>query len=67
LGGYGLILYFQGHPIFEWQGFVIRPVLERSCFLQPVLIALGAAILAGVYPALRASRLDPAPVFRGIT
>lgn len=67
LGGYGLILYFQGHPIFEWQGFVIRPVLERSCFLQPVVIALGAAILAGVYPAFRASRLDPAPVFRGVT
>lgn len=67
LGGYGLILYFQSHPIFEWQGFVIRPVLERSSFVHPVLIALGAAIFAGVYPAFRASRLDPAPVFRGIT
>ncbi|HVY30808.1 MAG TPA: FtsX-like permease family protein [Polyangiaceae bacterium] len=67
LGGYGLILYFQSHPIFEWQGFVILPVLERSCFLQPVLIAIGAAIVAGVYPAFRASRQEPAPVFRGIT
>ena len=67
LGGYGLIQYFQARPIFEWQGFVIRPVLEWRCFLQPVLVALGAAVLAGVYPAVRASRLEPAPVFRGVT
>jgi len=66
-GGYALIRYFLTHPIFEWQGFVIRPVLDASCFLQPVLIALCAAILAGVYPALRAARLEPAPVFRGVT
>jgi lipoprotein-releasing system permease protein len=67
MGGYGLIRYFQTRPIFEWQGFVIRPLLDWQCFLQPILVALGAALLAGVYPALRAARLDPAPVFRGVT
>jgi ABC-type lipoprotein release transport system permease subunit len=65
--GYGLIHYFMSHPIFEWQGFVIRPVLNVRSFLEPVFIVLGASLLAGVYPAFRASRMPPAPVFRGIT
>jgi lipoprotein-releasing system permease protein len=65
--GYGLIRYFQMHPVFEWQGFVIRPVLDRRSFIEPVLVVLGASLLAGVYPALRAAKMDPAPVFRGLT
>jgi lipoprotein-releasing system permease protein len=65
--GYGLCRFFQAHPIFEWQGFVVRPVLSLSSFAQPVGIVLAAVLVAGVYPALRAARLDPAPVFRGIS
>jgi ABC-type lipoprotein release transport system permease subunit len=64
--GYGLIRFFQMHPIFEWKGFVIRPVLDWTSFAQPTLVVLTVTLLAGVYPALRAARMDPAPVFRGI-
>jgi ABC-type lipoprotein release transport system permease subunit len=64
--GYGIVRYFQANPIFEWEGFVIRPVLSAECFLRPSLIVLAATLLAGVYPAWSASRVDPARVFRGI-
>lgn len=64
--GYGLVLYFQAHPIFEWEGFVIRPVLSAACFLEPSLLVLATTIAAGVYPAWRASRTDPARILRGI-
>jgi lipoprotein-releasing system permease protein len=64
--GYGLIRFFQMHPIFEWKGFVIRPVLDWTSFAQPTLVVLAVTLLAGVYPALRAARMDPASVFRGI-
>jgi ABC-type lipoprotein release transport system permease subunit len=64
--GYALILWFRAYPIFEWEAFVIRPVLELECFLRPALVVLLATLGAGVYPAWRASRIDPAPVLRGI-
>lgn len=64
--GWVLIRYFQAHPIFEWEGFVIRPLLVWGSFVRPVLVVLSATVLAGTYPALRAARLDPAPVFRGL-
>jgi ABC-type lipoprotein release transport system permease subunit len=65
--GYGLCRWFQARPIFAWQGFVVRPVLSFASFAGPVAIVLAAVLVAGVYPALRAARLDPAPVFRGIS
>jgi ABC-type antimicrobial peptide transport system permease subunit len=40
-------------------------VTVRS-FAEPALVVLGAAVLAGVVPAVRASRLDPARVLRGL-
>ena len=35
-------------------------------FLRPVAVVLTATVLAGVYPAWRAARMDPALVFREI-
>jgi lipoprotein-releasing system permease protein len=64
--GYGLVRYFQATPIFEWESFVIRPVLSIECFLRPSIVVLAATVFAGVYPAWRASRVDPARVLRGI-
>lgn len=62
--GHGLVRYFQWRPIFEWEGFVIRPLPSWRCYLQPVLVVLGATLASGVYPAWRAARLDPASVLR---
>jgi lipoprotein-releasing system permease protein len=64
--GFGIVRYFQAHPIFEWEGFVIRPVLSAECFLRPSLIVLATTLAAGVYPAWRASRVDPARILRGL-
>jgi lipoprotein-releasing system permease protein len=64
--GYGLVRYFQANPIFDWEGFVIRPVLSVECFLRPSLVVLLATLAAGVYPAWRAARVDPASVLRSI-
>lgn len=64
--GYLIVRYFQAHPIFEWQGFVIRPLLSWTTFSKPVLIVLAITVLAGAYPAWRATRVDPARVLRRI-
>jgi putative ABC transport system permease protein len=64
--GYGLVRWFTAHPIFEWYGFVIRPVVSARAFIEPALIVVGAAVLAGVMPAVRAARLDPARILRSL-
>jgi len=61
---YGLMGWFQVHPLFAWQGFVVRPIASLQSSLPPAAAVLGAALLAGVYPALRAARLDPAIILR---
>jgi putative ABC transport system permease protein len=63
--GYGLVRYFAAHPIFGWDGFVIRPLISPRSFVEPALVVMAATVLAGVYPALRASRVDPGRVLRG--
>jgi ABC-type lipoprotein release transport system permease subunit len=66
LVGVGLVRWFQLHPIFEYQGFIIRPRMSLDCFLKPMSVVLSATVLAGVYPAWRASRVEPAPVLKGM-
>jgi lipoprotein-releasing system permease protein len=64
--GYLLIRYFQGHPIFEWEGLSVRPVLALDCFLRPSLLIFTTAVVAGIYPAWLAARIDPVPILRKI-
>ncbi|MFQ5857156.1 MAG: FtsX-like permease family protein [Anaerolineae bacterium] len=45
-------------------GWTIQMVLQPGYFGQAMLVAVAAALLAGVYPALRASRIVPARALR---
>ncbi len=64
---YLLIRFFQEHPVFESEEFVIRPLLDPANFVAPALLVLLTTVLAGVIPAVRASRIDPGRILRGIT
>jgi len=65
-GGWVLVRWFTGHPIFEMEGFSIVPVVDVRTFAVPLLLVFGATVLAGVLPAWRASRVEPARVLRGV-
>lgn len=56
--------YFDQRPIFSHAGFVVRPELNLVSLLIPVLSVLGAALLAGVWPAVRAARANPAKILK---
>jgi len=62
--GVGLILYFQAHPVFQWETMVVRPLIEASVFAGPAFVITATALIAGSYPAWRAARTDPAAVLR---
>lgn len=64
--GYGVTAYFDAHPVFQWEGMIVKPVLSPAGFLLPCLIVVATTILAGVIPALRAARVDPARTLRGV-
>ncbi len=66
LGGYGLVQWFSAHPLFQNDSFVVRPVLSASALARSVATILGTTVVAGVYPALRAARTDPARALRGL-
>ena len=66
LAGYGLIVYFQGHPLFEWETMIVRPLVTVRAFAIPALVIVTTALLAGSYPAWSAARTDPAKVLRRI-
>lgn len=63
--GFALVAWFQGHPIFHMDGFVLRPLLTAPAVLWPAATVLCATLLAGVVPALRAARIDPGRALRG--
>lgn len=42
-------------------------VMSPQAVLQPVLIMIAVALLSGLFPALRAARIDPAPTIAGRT
>jgi ABC-type lipoprotein release transport system permease subunit len=62
----GLLAYFNAHPIFNWDRFILRPVVTAHGVLWPALFVLGTTLLAGSYPAWRAARVDPSSTLRRI-
>jgi ABC-type lipoprotein release transport system permease subunit len=62
----GLVFYFTAHPLFNWERFVLTPVVTMRGVLWPALVVLAATVLAGSYPAWRAARVDPSPTLRRI-
>lgn len=64
--GYGLIKYFQANVVFEFEQFVLRPLLSWQGLLRPALVVLAVTVAAGVYPAWRAARIDPARVLQDV-
>ena len=61
-----LVRYFEAFPIFRSPDFVLRPMVTAWAFLWPASVVLAATLLAGVYPAWRAARVDPVGALRGI-
>jgi lipoprotein-releasing system permease protein len=64
--GLAVVHYFLGHPIFEWEGLVVRPLVGVWSFLGPCAVIVATALVAGAYPAWSAARTDPARVLRRI-
>ena len=61
-----LVRYLIAHPIFDWQSFVVRPLLTPGALARTAGAILVTAVVAGTYPAWRAARLDPSRILRGI-
>jgi len=64
-GGLGLCALFDAYPIFSYQGFIVRPVINTAVVLVPGAILLGVTLVAGVAPAIRAARANPALELKG--
>jgi ABC-type lipoprotein release transport system permease subunit len=64
--GYAATAYFARHPVFDWEGMVVRPLLEPSTFAVPALVVLAATAAAGGYAAWRAARVDPARALQSL-
>ena len=45
---------------------VVYPTLEGADLLTPLLLALGTALLAAIWPAWKAARLRPAEAIRHV-
>jgi len=58
LGG-GLSLYYMQYPVVDRPNFVVKPLLKLSTFIIPAITIFFATIIAGLYPAMRASRVNP--------
>jgi ABC-type lipoprotein release transport system permease subunit len=62
----GFLAYFTAHPLFNWERFVLRPVVTLRGVLWPALAVFASTVAAGSYPAWRASKVDPSPTLRRI-
>ena len=60
------VRWFTAHPIFDSPEFTVRPVITAAGFYEPALVVLITTVVAAAYPALRATRIDPARVLRGL-
>jgi putative ABC transport system permease protein len=62
-----MILYFQAYPlVFTSPGvsYNISPAFDAQAFLPPSILIFIAILLAGLYPAWKASRIEPVEAFR---
>lgn len=58
--GLGFCLFYGQYPLFSHAGFVVRPALGFECVAVPVVSVFTAAMVAGLWPAVRAARANPA-------
>jgi len=66
LVGWGILGYFNLHPIYNYEKFVIRPAITFGNLLSPVLLVLATTALAGSLPAWQAARVNPSDTLRRI-
>jgi ABC-type lipoprotein release transport system permease subunit len=64
--GWGILGYFNLHPIYNYEKFVIRPAMTFSNMLSPMLLVLATTALAGSLPAWQAARVNPSDTLRRI-
>jgi ABC-type lipoprotein release transport system permease subunit len=64
--GWGILGYFNLHPIYNYEKFVIRPAITFSNMLFPMLLVLATTALAGSLPAWQAARVNPSDTLRRI-
>jgi ABC-type lipoprotein release transport system permease subunit len=64
--GWGIVRYFNLHPIYNYERFVIRPALSAANLLWPALTVLVTTALAGSFPAWQAARVNPSDTLRRI-
>ena len=57
--GAGLSLYYMQFPVVNRPNFVVTPLLKLSTFVIPAVVIFFATLLAGIYPAIKASTVDP--------
>jgi ABC-type lipoprotein release transport system permease subunit len=62
--GYALCRYFMKHPIFSNAGFVVLPAMTANAFVVPALVLFATTLVAGILPAVIASRAEPAVELR---
>jgi ABC-type lipoprotein release transport system permease subunit len=56
---------FDVFPIYDHDGFAIRPLLTVRAVLEPLLLVFAAALCSSLLVAWRAVRLPPAPILKG--
>ncbi len=57
--GAGFCIYYMYYPVVNRPNFVVRPLLKLSTFLIPAVVIFFATLIAGLYPAVKASRVNP--------
>ena len=63
--GWGAVEWFDAHPIFHSDDFVIRPEVNAASFYEPAIVVLLTTVLAAAFPAFRATQIEPSRVLRG--
>jgi ABC-type lipoprotein release transport system permease subunit len=64
--GWAIVQYFDLRPIYNYEKFVIRPLLGPANLLWPMLTVLATTVLAGSIPAWQVARVNPSDTLRRI-